>query len=345
MHNAIQPKPWDKVCLAILPGLWITVWQSEIFNQFPREIGSAILVVIALGVIRINLVTERRLAAWSLPALGGLLWAGWEWLRWLINTRSLWVPWYFRFHARFGPLYARLGGIDPVLPVWFVFLAVLILGTYLSYKKSGLRVSWSGWGVLGLSGLVFVAWGRFIFPAHWLSAGIALSLLLLLASVAWGFPLSKREGLAAGLLVIVCQPVAFDMLLFNFLHIIRVYAYDSPDNMRLRLTLFVLSILPFLCFLVIIPIGVLRSRSRQSQQWWLLLASLITLTSMIVVRSLTLQGTPNAFSLDDLIRYGLGTLQLWLPILFMTVSYLHSLGAPQVSVTHLEHTPEPVSSK
>ena len=78
MHNTpIRSNPWQ-VGLAILPGLWIAIWQSDVLGQVYGLVGSIVLAAIGSGIIGFSLVTERRLATWSLPSVGALVWLRWK---------------------------------------------------------------------------------------------------------------------------------------------------------------------------------------------------------------------------------------------------------------------------
>ncbi|MDY6877741.1 MAG: hypothetical protein SWK90_16285 [Chloroflexota bacterium] len=73
--------------MAILPGLFIVGTRSGLFRRvFGLENWLAlgqhdlIPVYIALGIVVAGLITERRLAVWSLPAVGMLLLEAPRWL-------------------------------------------------------------------------------------------------------------------------------------------------------------------------------------------------------------------------------------------------------------------------
>jgi hypothetical protein len=317
----VCPKSWAKVGLAILPGLWIAFCQSEILIQFYRQTCFVVLAIVALGILGSTLITKRRLTAWSLTSLGALFWVGWKWIWWLLSARSPNTRWILGLYERIGIFFYRRFGINIGLPSWIAFLALSVCSIYFAYKKSGLRASRLGWGLLSFAVLVTMTHICIdILPHPWLSFGMVLGLSLLFMSVIIGFPLSKREGIATGLFIVACEVTSFDMMFLNFLHIIRVYVHESP-NIRLELALFILSYLPVICFLIIIPIGVLRSRTEQGQKWWLLLPSLLTLVGINVVRGLALQGTPNEYTVSIWLHYGRYILQLWLPLLLATALY------------------------
>ena len=230
--------------------------------------------------------------------------------------RTLWAPWFSSFYSQLYTLF----GVNPALPIWSSCMALTVVIPYFTYKKSGLHVPRLGWMLLGLITLITVVYVYlYTLPYHWLSFKSVFRLSLLLTFVAIGFSLSKRAGVAAGLLIVACEPVWIEMF-FNPLHAVRTYAYNSPN---VELTLVILSFLPLFCFLVIIPIGVLRSCSRQGQKWWLLVPSFLTLTSINVLRGFALQGTQAEYSSATWLRYGLVVFQLWLPLLLAVVLYTY----------------------
>ena len=90
-NTSVCPTSWTKVILAILPGLWLVFQRSGILDWLSREVSSAILLLIVLGLVGVSLAVKRRLTIWCLPALGALLWEGWEWMQWLLfDMRYLW---------------------------------------------------------------------------------------------------------------------------------------------------------------------------------------------------------------------------------------------------------------
>jgi hypothetical protein len=147
-------------------------------------------------------------------------------------------------------------------------------------------------------------------------------LLLLLTPIAIGLRFSQVDGIGGSLLVASCVPVWYNVLP-DHLHTIQEYAYRTPD-VKFQIALLVLFYLPFLSFLIVIPIGVLRSCSKRTQTWWLLLPSFLTLTSLVLVRGIVLMDTPNEYSFTWWLRGGLTIVELWLPLSLTAVLYSNS---------------------
>lgn len=332
-NTSVCPQPWIKVSLAILPGLWIIFQQREIHGQVSRELGTIALLGIALGIIGISLIMERRLAAWSLPSLGTLLWVGGQWTQELIGRRSLWAPSLHSFLRRFYAFFPIDFLVNPALLLWGICLILVILVPYFAYKRSSLRIPRLGWGILSL--LILATMTDiciYTLSLHWLSLISVLMLSLSLISVIAGFWLSKHEGLTASLLVAACEFVLLTVFL-NPLRVVHMYAYESP-SVGLNLALLAIFSLPVLGFLVVTPIGMLRSRSEQSQKWWLLLPPLLVLVGIEIVRSIVLRGTPAEYSQDTWLRHSLAVVQLWLPLLLATVLYTRE----EASTFQVKHT-------
>lgn len=325
MNNThVSPKSWTKVGLAILPGLWVILCQSEISVEIYKQSCFIVLAVVSLGILGCALTRKHSLTAWSLTSLGALLWVGWKWVWGLLSARSQNARWLFGLYERIGIFFYDQFGINIGLPTWIAFLTLSVCSIYFAHKKFGLQASSRlNRGLFIFTGLATITHIYLdILPNPWLSFGLVLGISLLFLSVIIGFPLAKREGVAAGLFVVTCGVTSFDMMFLNFLHIIRVYAHESP-NLQLELLLFILSYLPPIGFLIITPIGVLRSRTEQGQKWWLLLPSFLTLVVINVLRGLALQDTPSEYTVSVWLQYGRYALQLWLPLLLATALYSH----------------------
>ncbi len=73
-NRSVAPLSWGKIGLAILPGLLIVGARSGLFRWFlPRvqqaiEQNDLIPVYVALGIVVMGLVVERRFADWSFPS-------------------------------------------------------------------------------------------------------------------------------------------------------------------------------------------------------------------------------------------------------------------------------------
>ncbi|MBE9506693.1 MAG: hypothetical protein IMY86_01470, partial [Chloroflexi bacterium] len=79
-NRSFVPMSWMKVGSAILPGLFIVGSRSGLFRRVVGlenwlALGQHDLIpgYIALGIVVAGLIVERRIAVWSLPALGMFL--------------------------------------------------------------------------------------------------------------------------------------------------------------------------------------------------------------------------------------------------------------------------------
>ena len=322
-NRSFVPTSWIKVGLAILPGLFIVGTRSGLFrkvfgleNWLALGQNDLIPVYIALGIVVAGLIVERRLAAWSFPALGLLLFnAPW---------------WLFTLLDRFG---------DPRSPFWQVapphlmlaaLAAIAALAAYRVFKQHSLHIPRSGWVLLGLMILTSVAYA--IVEAvtargsnEWtdLLAFMPLQLwwmgLILLLPIAIGLPLAQRDGLLAGLVLVAFQFVLVDDI-FDPTYSVGFWAYCEP-SVILDQAKIVLSYLPALFFLVVTPVWVYRSRSTRGRVLGLLLLPFIALVSTDVIASIALRGTPAEYSINLWLTHSVSTAQFLIALALAAVMY------------------------
>lgn len=316
-----SPIPWTKVGLAILPGLFTVGVRSGLFRQVfgwriqrALEQNDLIPVYIVLGIVIAGFILERRLAVWSFPALGLLLFEalGWPW-EWIFTT----------FVAPFADPRNRFWQIAPPILKLAILAAIAALAVYWVYKQHGLHIPRLGQVLLGLMILVTVSHAIIgaitdRSPNKWTALLALLPLQLwwmglILSPIAIGLPLARRNGLLAGLIVVAAEFVLVDGILDPD-YAILIWTSNQKAEI-------VLSCLPALFFLVASPIWVLRSRSTNGRVSGLLLPAFIALVSADVIRSIVLRGTPAGYSMDMWLTRGVATAQILITSALVAVMY------------------------
>lgn len=274
------PTHWVKVGLAILPGLFAIGTSSGLFQAaFGSSIGHALdgsgLIALCVLLIGAGLVRERRLAVWSFPALGVLLFP--------LSGILLFVSWW-----------VRLPFIDEASPVWHAGPLVLLValltgiasfGVYHVYRQHRIRIPRLAWVLLGLVILVVIA-GVITSTIADRNPNKAAALLAVLPStmlwmgvillpVAIGLPLARRNGLLAALVVVGAEFVLVD----GFFD--PGYALGVWTSNQAIVTL--VSVIPAILFLVVSPIWVLLSRSTRGRVWGLLVPIFVGLVSVEII--------------------------------------------------------------
>ena len=311
LNRLHRDPPWLRVGLAILPGLFALASGAGLFSaawgaKIGEAVGRAGLPGVCVLVIAAGFARERRLAVWSYPALGALLFGAW-----------LWIPW---------PL------ADQASPFWqaappLVMLVVLgLIGAsagYSVYRARGIGFPSVAWTLLALMILSLVA---SLVPSivsdqnpHRGSAILAMLPVslwwmgLLLSPVAIGLPLARRHGLPAGLMVVGAAYVLVEGLV-DPAYGILIWTSNSTAATAL-------SCLPALAFLIVPPIWVLGCRRAKGRIWGLVLPALIGLVSASVIRGAALQGTAIAYGADSWLRDCLAGAQLLVLLALTAVVY------------------------
>jgi len=281
MRNpSCTPTHWVKVGLAILPGLFAIGSSSGLFEAaFGTSIGHALdesgLIALCVLLIGAGLVRERRLAVWSFPALGILLFP--------LSGILLFVSWW-----------VRLPFIDEASPVWhagpLILLVALLTGiasfaVYHVYRQHRIRIPRLAWVLLGLVILVVIA-GVITSTIADRNPNKWTALLAMLPSTLWwmgmillpvaiGLPLARRNGLSAALVVVGAEFVLVDGI-FD-----PGYALGLWTSNQAIVTL--VSVIPAVFFLVVSPIWVLLSRSTRGRVCGLLLPMSVGLVSAEII--------------------------------------------------------------
>lgn len=297
-NRSFPPTSWVKVGLAILPGLFAfaTSWVVSARGLIPiMGLGLCVLLSIA------GFVRERRLAVWSFPALGLLLFEAWRW-----------IPPSFVDQA--SPFWR----VAPPILMLAVPAAIAALAVYPVYKQHGIHIPRLGWALLCLMILVSVAGVIPLANADhnlnkWTALLAQLPLFLwwmgmILSPIGIGLPLARRDGLLAGLIVVAAEFVLVDGI-FDPAYALGLWTSNQT-------IVKVVSVIPAVFFLVVSVIWVLRSRSTRGRVWGLLLPAFIALVSAEVIG-----GTVRPYYSDIWLTRVIGAAQFLIAIALGAVIY------------------------
>ncbi len=322
LHNEWD---WMKVGLAILPGLLAVGTRTGLLpGVFGHALQRGGLVPLCVLIIGMGLVRERRIAVWSLPALGILLFP--------LSGILLFVSWW-----------ARLPFIDEASPVWhtgpLIVLVALLTGIASFavgrvYKQHWIRLPRLVWVLLGFVILVTVA-GVITStiadrsPNKWMALSVMLPSTLLLMGVillpvAIGLLLAPRHGLLAGLIVVAAEFVLVDEI-FDPAYALGIWTSSST-------IVTLVSVIPAVFFLVVSPMWLLLSRSTRERAWALLLPVFVALVSGEIIG-----GSVRPYHVDDWywLTRAIGSIQFVMALALAVVMY-HWLGR-QGRLTNIRH--------
>jgi hypothetical protein len=319
-NDPIHPMAWRLVALAVLPGLWLIVQQTP-HPYFPIDVlemfGSAAgTVIIAAFLLWASWRRGHYVALWGLPLFGVLAWQFFD-----FANDSFWA-----------------GRAHLISPLWFTstFILALLIGIVWAvgllpgwlYRCLKLPAPPRFWLLAGALAVLLAAMYLFI-------KGIPIDQIMLLsyfqwaafiAPVALGTIFARRYGLAACLLVVACEPLGIDLLVtpqhITFYDLMRNSSYYHLELFTFDLSPIVLAYAYFFLFLVVLPIGLLRSRTRREQLAWLLIPSFMTLTLINIVPGTVLQGTNYTYSLAQWFQVAFGVLVLWIPLPLCSALYV-----------------------
>lgn len=346
----VSPLPWWKIFLAIIPGL-CTLWiERPALKVDYGDRGFVVAVLVSVILMGIALSQEHRLAPWSWPVFGMLLWSGWRFLHWVLNDRVM----LFLVNYLTSPV-QRMLGADATELITYVAITIVIIGgawgTYWIYKHFDGR--WIRWGVLYLVFLlvIIVATAFYTsseetqtncFGVTLISSGlhcllradlglmgtIWITLVLLLLPVTFALQQAKTYGPLVSLFVIVFEPAWIEML-FNpvqvlgvpYFRLLRTPLRDTSLYPSLDFAINIVNALPIVSFLLIIPAGLLIFRSDKLRLWWVVSLSAITFAAifLVLIQTLALVRPAFEYSLLDYFMFGLFIVQLWMPVLIVAV--------------------------
>ena len=231
------------------------------------------VVPVCLFLVAGGLVLERRLAVWSLPALGVLLPT-------LPNVAVAAL-----FDSRLGPPPPShtllVNWLWPGL-MWGIIIAIV------AFRRTDLQLQGLAWGLLALIVLAN--------PTILLLSGA-----MLLLCMAVGLLLARRDGLLAGLLVVAGEFWIVDGI-FDPSYGMLVWSYNYTAEL-------IVPILPVLLFLISPPIWMMRAHSAWGRMEGLLLPPLIGLVGGEIIHSIVVQGTPGTYSLGTWLVRGIWVTQ------------------------------------
>lgn len=293
---------WQEIGLTVLPGLWLTFQQSVTSGRDYIYISLSITVILAMGYIYISLTKFRELAPWTWLVIGVLYWHIWH-VSWMMYRReTILVVNIMSFLISFAVLYWIYKHFKDVMPRsgWWLTRVLIVVTIVSAYWR------------------VAVQGGH---PAYFYFQ-IMTTLLVLLTPIAIGTTLAKKYGSKAYLFVLAFEPVWIGMLYHTrYIIFFELLASGAVHNPRLELAIKILTIIPFLSFFIIIPIGILRSSSSKNTQMWLIIPSLFVLISVSFMDNLAIKKT-SLESLNEVwFLHTLITLKLWIPLLITKDMY------------------------
>ncbi len=309
---------WVRVGWAILPGLFVLASAGGLLSALlGARIGGAIgdtgLIGVCVLVIGAGLVREHRLALWSYPACGVLLFHVW------------WgIPW---------PSVDQAGSFWPVAPPLLMLAGLAIIAGVAGHRAFrgprplSRRLGWALLGLIVLVGMVFPA-GPVVADRNADWGSVVLTMLplslwwmgLLLLPVVIGMPLARRSGVGAGLMVVAALYVLVEEI-FDPARGILIF---TSEHAAARM----LSSLPALAFLILPPVWVLLSRRTKVRFWGLVLPPVFGLLGVSAIRAGVLQGTAIEYAAGRWLTDFLAGVQL--VVLFaLTGLIYHRLGPPE----------------
>jgi len=289
LNRLHSDSPWVRVGVAILPGLFALADSGGVFRAlFGPSIGETLgrcgLIGVCILVIAAGFARERRLAVWSYPALGVLLFGVWGCIPseladqaspfWQVAPPLAMLAVLAVIATLAGYSVRKWPGIG-IPPVARVLLGLMILSVVASFVTSVVADRNPDRGSAILAVLPVYLW--------WM--------VLLLSPVAIGLPLALRNGLLAGLMVVAAEYVLVEGLL-DPAYGVLIWTSNSTAATAL-------ACLPALAFLIVPPIWILGCRGAQAKWWGLVLPALIGLVSSSAIRGAVLHGTA--------IEYGAGS--------------------------------------
>lgn len=335
----IKPAPWSAVVLAVVPGVWLIISLQAAVDSLGADIGIlAVSAAIAVGIILTSLLREKRVRFWCLPALGGCMWQ--------LTQLQRSVAWELR--AGSISLLSQLDGMwETILaliptPVFYAvvlasFLVITAFGLallFLVYRTLKRQTPRQGWILIALLIGVDIVLGYLgdsqpgSYQDLWylpvsLIGSLLFAVPLFLVPVAIGVPVSRQDGLLAGVLAIACQPVWIDLLV-NPSHGTGIELMKLLDPTSELLSASVppsfVALLLF-TFLVLIPAGLLRARSCGTQTAWLVLIPLLALVGFVTLPTLAIEAREIPFDLALWVESGLLLVLLWLPLAIAATVY------------------------
>jgi hypothetical protein len=315
LNRLHSDSPWLRVGAAVLPGLFALADSGGVFRalfgaSMGENLGHTGLIGVCILLIAAGFARERRLAVWSYPALGVLLFCVWGC-----------IP------AEVAEQASPFWRVAPPLVMLAVLAVAAALAGYSAYKSPGFGIPPLARVLLGLMIVSVVAsLVTSVVADRNPDRGSAILavlpvylwwLVLLLSPVAIGLPLAVRNGLPAGLMVVAAEYV----LVEEFLDPAYGVLIWTSNGTAAR----ALACLPALAFLIVPPIWVLGCRGAQAKWWGLVLPALVGLVSSSAIRGAVLHGTAIEYGAGSWLTDSLTGAQLLIPLTLTAVIY-HWIG-------------------
>lgn len=349
-QNSIRQLSWQVIAASIIPGIWLTLQQnSRIADDGISLLGTLLATgLLALGLIILALAKNRAIPIWCAPIPGALVWKINDFQSRLSYSERLRL---YPFSPTRGAeaqiieeiLHALTSTMSIISQFATPLLMLLVLGwLFRRFRHGMLLLAWANLLLLLLAAvfLTFRFWSFVALGAH---ADFAYllplfvdtlfrSLLLLFVPIVIGGIWVRDTGLRASLAALAFEPIWIESFLaqriplWNYIHDNALAT--TPIGFWFELALSALSYLPLVCFLVILPAGLLYARTKRYQVVWLLLVSLVVISVLNLIPPIVYMGTTRAFSFDQWLELVGVMAVLWLPILFCTLAY-NKQGEPQ----------------
>jgi hypothetical protein len=271
---------------------------------------------LALVLVSVGLVTERRLAAWSYPAVGYLI-------------AGLWGALFA------GPLAALDGVFWQILAPMLLPVTVLVIGAIAAIREArrheSFNLSFRAWGWMGLCFLTHIistnlpiaidengGWGHVVEAL--LSLPIALWMgCMVIAPVFIGLFGARQDGLKATLI-----PLAVHYSIFVHLvdptYSLTYYQYWQPTPTLTIIETLVTYLPPLTTFLVT-PLWLQAATSQRSRIVALLTPTMVLLLLTPILGALGLAHTFAAYTPTDWLRHGLEFVQFTSAQVFAVALY------------------------
>jgi hypothetical protein len=255
-----------------------------------------LIILIATFLITTNIIQQKRLESWVFPAFGGLLWELW----WLL---SIWEP-------RTAPI------------LLYSFLTVsAIIGLIVIYRRRKIISA----NVKVIAVVIILSIGllelfRNSTDLDFFSA-VLISLLNLtvhtIPILALGLLLAQKYGSTAMLLVTACMPFFLEEYLDNDIS----HSILTSSALETRIAVAVFQLIPFLVFLILIPVLARPPETLKLKKQSLGFISFLAIGSVAFMRVFYLQAPDVLFSLAPWAMWIHFTIVLCSPILFAILLY------------------------
>ncbi|MDI7277386.1 MAG: hypothetical protein QME94_15520, partial [Anaerolineae bacterium] len=322
-----------KAAVAVLPGLWLAWQGAAAVGWWPQGLPAAVLAIVATAAIGAGLLLERRLALWSLPSVGALLWALAAWGQWLVVGVR---------HGLGGLLFAAL--VLLWVPLAVGAILIIVVCAYAVCRECSHRRIYLPGALLVLLATVMLGWScaqyawylefshvggaapsaRYLaglvgHTLFWAAGGGLWTALGFLGTLALGLLLARRHGAAAGVLVVSCLPAWLDAFTM-FFRPIRAKHYELAAAGLAGQLQAMTTVLAVGC-LVLPVLGALVGRSERTRRCWFVLPPLLALVSVCVLQSHAQQRLGLAYGRTGALMDALVVAAFWLPALIAATLY------------------------